>query len=237
MKVAIISDIHANLEALDAFRESYDELWVLGDLVNYGANPGEAIEWVREHASVIVRGNHDYLVGFHEYSQRSERFREMAKYTEGALSAEQMRFLQQLPDYKRRQIGNTVFFLCHATPSNLLFEYRQADSPQWEIEARAIGADVVLVGHTHLPFARSFGTSSVANPGSLGQSRAGDPKARYATWEDGRIELKSFSYPVETTIAKIERLRIGENVKQDLVAVLRTGIVHRGRDGSPRQFL
>lgn len=229
MKIAIISDIHANLEALNAFPERYDELWVLGDLVNYGPNPSEAIEWVRKRASIILRGNHDHAIGFGEECHCSPRFREMAeatsRFTERVLSAEQKNFLRELPECTCRQIGKTIFFLCHATPSNPLFEYRQSDSPKWELEEAAIGAHVVLAGHTHLPFVRHFGDRIVANPGSLGQSKAGDPRARYAIWKDGHLELRSFAYPVEDTVAKIEGLPVGVKIKRDLAAMLRTGSV------------
>ena len=63
MKLLILSDIHGNLDALHAIRESYDELWVLGDIVNYGPEPGEALEAVRATASIVVQGNHDHAVG------------------------------------------------------------------------------------------------------------------------------------------------------------------------------
>jgi predicted phosphodiesterase len=64
MKVLIVSDIHANLEALQAvLAESHDALWVLGDLVNYGPNPSEVVELVRSRASLVVQGNHDYAIG------------------------------------------------------------------------------------------------------------------------------------------------------------------------------
>jgi fructose-1,6-bisphosphatase len=63
-KIVILSDIHGNYEALKALPEDYDELWVLGDLVNYGPQPSEVVEFVREKASLVVRGNHDDSVAF-----------------------------------------------------------------------------------------------------------------------------------------------------------------------------
>jgi putative phosphoesterase len=229
MKIAIISDIHANLEALNAFQEKYDELWVLGDLVNYGPNPVEAIEWVRKRASIIIRGDHDHAIGFNEQCRCSDRFREMAeatrRCTDHLLSAEQKGFLRELPEGMCRGVDTTTFFLCHATPSNPLFEYRQPESPKWELEGTAIGAHVVLAGHTHLPFVRQFADRIVANPGSIGQSKAGDSKARYAIWHHGRIELKSYRYPLEETVARIRELRLSEDVKRGLAEVLRTGTV------------
>ena len=229
MKVVIISDIHANLEALNTLSENYDELWVLGDLVNYGPNPREAVEWVRQRASVIIRGNHDNAIGFGEDCHCSPRFREMAlattELTDRLLSEEQKKFLRELPQCVCRQIDGRRFLLCHATPSNPLFEYRAADSPNWQEEQAAVGADIVLAGHTHLPFVHDCDNRLIANPGSLGQSKAGDSQARYAIWDNGRLELKSYSYPVELTIAKISQLPIAEEIKRDLVTVLQTGNV------------
>ncbi len=63
----------------------------------------------------------------------------------------------------------------------------------------------------------------IVNPGSLGQSKAGDPWARYAIWEDGRLELKAFEYPVEKTVAKILSMPVSDQVKRDLALVLRLG--------------
>ena len=67
-----------------------------------------------------------------------------------------------------------------------------------------MSADVILVGHTHLPSVRSIGSRMVVNPGSLGQPKNGRPEACYAVWEDGKIELKSFSYPIDAVAAKLQ---------------------------------
>ena len=63
MKIAIISDLHGNYEAVRSLPENYDDLWVLGDLVNYGPEPGAVIDFVRARSSVAVRGNHDHSIG------------------------------------------------------------------------------------------------------------------------------------------------------------------------------
>src|ERR1035437_7233445 len=102
MKLLIVSDIHAKLEALQAvLAESHDELWVLGDLVNYGPNPSEVVDLVRRNASVVVQGNHDYAVGGGSDPQCSSAFREMARvmqnYTEPLLNADQRALLRALP--------------------------------------------------------------------------------------------------------------------------------------------
>ena len=88
-------------------------------------------------------------------------------------------------------------------------------------------SDVLLVGHTHIPFVREFGVRTVVNPGSLGQPKTGTPAARYAVWGTARgrggIELRSFDYSFEKTIAKIEALPIPREIRGSLAAVLRNG--------------
>jgi hypothetical protein len=81
VKILIISDVHGNADALNALNESYDELWVLGDLVTYGPEPAEVVQHLRQHASLIVRGNHDHAVGYSGDPRCSPPFRAMAEAT------------------------------------------------------------------------------------------------------------------------------------------------------------
>lgn len=227
MKIGITSDIHANFDALSALPEVYDELWVLGDLVNYGPDPAPVIDFVRSKAAVIVCGNHDYSIGFNQDPRCSVRFREMAeatrRYTNSVLSMDHKHFLRHLPRSVETQRCGVRFYLCHAVPSDPLFGYCHADSPRWLTELEGVDADIVLVGHTHIPSVQSFGSLRVVNPGSLGQPKTGSPEASYAIWEDGKIELKSYSYPVEPAVAKVQALPIQDILRDELSAILRTG--------------
>jgi len=231
MRIAIISDIHGNMESVAAFleqsaKEPYDELWVLGDLVNYGPEPGAVIDFVRSQATIVVRGNHDDAIGFNRNPRCSAPYREMAKetmrFTRSVLSQDQIRYLASLPLTAERLVDGTKFVLCHAAPSEPLYKYMPANSPQWEQEIDGVTADFLLVGHTHTPFVRPAGTSVVANPGSLGQPKTGETKACWAVWDQG-IALYSASYDVDRTRAKIDRMAIPESVKEDLKTVLRSG--------------
>ena len=87
MRVLIVSDLHANLEAVSALPSAYDQLWVLGDLVNYGPDPATVIRFVRDRAAIVVRGNHDHSIGFDEDPQCSQRFRAMAEADPGRKAA------------------------------------------------------------------------------------------------------------------------------------------------------
>jgi len=227
MKIAILSDIHGNLEALRSVSDSWDELWVLGDLVNYGSNPAEVVDFVRQNATVVVRGNHDHAVGAGEDPRCSPAFREMARattaYAESVLSDEQKAYLRQLPLTAHREVGGQRFLLCHAAPSDPLFRYGPVEPAFWTPEAAAVNTDVLLVGHTHLPFVMDLGAQRVVNPGSVGQPKHGAPEACYAVWEDGVVTLKSSRYPVEETVGKLIALPIDMRVRRQLADVLATG--------------
>jgi len=229
VRVLIVSDLHANLEAVRALPSDFDRLWVLGDLVNYGANPAELVELVREKADIVVRGNHDHSIGFDEDPRCSPRFRAMAEetrsYTRSVLNQEQRQYLRDLPLDATVAVDGTQFLMCHAAPSDPLFGYREAESPLWLTEEVAPGVGVELVGHTHIPFHRFLETRLLVNPGSVGQPKHGQPEARYAICEHGRITLGAAPYDVERTVAKLRRLSLSAGVFEDLAFVLRNGRV------------
>lgn len=228
MKILIVSDIHANLEALRAvLAEPHDRLWVLGDLVNYGPNPIEVVDLVRANASLVVQGNHDFALGAGAAPECSKPFREMARamqnYTAPLLGAERRAFLRGLPAKAKRTLGTCRFLLCHATPREPLFEYCPDDAARWAAQVLRLRADIVLAGHTHVPFAMRLAKRQVVNPGSVGQPKHGQPMACYALWEDGTISLRSRRYPVEETVAKVRALPVPPSIRRSLSAVLLTG--------------
>lgn len=227
MRIAIISDLHANLESIEAFQEKYDELWILGDLVNYGPNPREAIEFARSHAAVVIRGNHDNAIGLDQDPRCSKRYREMARamqqYTASVLSESDKSYLASLPISAARDIGGKRFVLYHATPADPLFEYAGPDVAGWLQRAESASANILLVGHTHLPFIRQDAWRTVVNPGSLGQPKTGMPRACYAVWDEDRIELRSYSYDFGKTIARIREIGLATDITYDLCDVLAAG--------------
>lgn len=227
MKIAIISDIHGNLDALQAFAESYDELWVLGDQVNFGPQPREVVEIIRDRADIAIQGNHDHAVGFDDDSRWTPKFRAMAEATRRHTSAElndgQKHYLRELPLTVQAERGGTRFQLVHATPSDPHYGYLLADDDGWAAELESVDADVLFVGHTHTPFIRKIGNKTVVNPGSIGQPRRGKPRPSYAVWEDGVLELRSYDYPIEMTVAKLQKLGHPPEVEAELIRILREG--------------
>ncbi len=227
MKIAIISDVHANLAALKALPRDYDRLWCVGDLVDYGPRPLEVIREIRKEADVSVSGNHDYAVGNDADPQCSAPFRRLAaetlRYTRRLCSEEELAFLRSLPRHHEVTVGSTRFYLVHATPTDPLFAYCPSDSDRWSREVGAIRADVLIVGHTHTPFWQTVGSTTIINPGSLGQPKTGCPLACYAVWEDGKISLREYEYPLEETIRDIRAMPLSPQDQDALICVLRTG--------------
>jgi putative phosphoesterase len=227
MRIAIISDLHANFDSLRALPRDYDRLWVLGDLVDYGPEPRAVIDFVRAEAAIVVRGNHDHALGWREDPRCSPQYRDLAAatmaFTEQRLSASEKAYLATLPLTVECRVGTAKFFLCHATPADPLFGYRSADSQDWEADLARLEADLLIAGHTHVPFQRRISKKSVANPGSLGQPKNGHPAACYAVWENGVLALHTYAYPFENTVKKLRRLGLEPAVTERLCAVLESG--------------
>jgi protein phosphatase len=195
MKLLIAADIHGNCGAWSAVPEDYDELWVLGDLIDYGPQPREVVADVIAKASLVVQGNHDHAVAHDDDSRWSTRYRRLSeatrKFTSSVLGSEHKAFLRSLPQHARAVRDGVRFHLTHATPTDPLYGRLSPDSEAWAGELAAVDADVLLVAHSHVPFVRRIGDQIVVNPGSIGQPRTGDTLSRYAVWQDGKFELRS----------------------------------------------
>lgn len=227
MRILLLADIHANWAALQAINEPFDLCLVLGDLVDYGLDPSPCIQWVREHATHAVRGNHDHGVAQHVKVQGKNGFKYLTgvtrQITQERISAEDRRFLGALPVSKRVTLDGTKFLMVHATPRDPLDEYSIADVDFWSRRLVDVDAQVICVGHTHYPYILEVGNKLVINPGSVGQPRDGDPRAGYAIIENQRVELKRIEYPVEDTVRTVLESSLPEPAKALLVEVFRTG--------------
>ncbi len=212
MRVAVVSDIHGNRHAFEAVLEAVtaaecEELWCLGDLVGYGAEPDECVDLAREHCAVCLAGNHDLgVTGELPLEDFSPGARLAAEWTAEAIAPETLEFLKTLrPMCEQEPAG-----LYHASPRDPIWEYvlspLQADLCL-DVQARR----VCLVGHSHiaLSFCRHEGSTATGqtrsadelldvsdgewllNPGSVGQPRDGD---RRAAWLELDLERWSAAY-------------------------------------------
>ncbi len=230
MKLLVVSDIHGNWPALQAIREEADTIVCLGDIVSYGPFPRECVAWVRKRARYVVRGNHEMAL-VHGVDPRAAGFkRTLAKATiahhRKILSTADLTWLKGLPIEVRFRFDGYGFYAVHASPRDHLFSYRltpELTDDELKKEVEGIRADVLLVGHTHLPMSRRAWTKVILNPGSVGQPLDGDPRSSYAVVQDGVTEIRRVAYEIEAAIAGIQKMGLADDVADALITILRTG--------------
>jgi len=213
MRVLLLADIHANWQALQAVHEAepeFDACFVLGDLVDYGVDGPAVIQWVRQHATAVIRGNHDHAVAQLVLPRSAGTpLKQLRNETRAlhwkTLDRDSLSYLAELPVRKQLVCDGLAYELLHATPRDCLNEYLSQHSPAWEEQLGLTRADLLCVGHTHRPFVLSAAGKRVVNPGSVGQPRDGIPQASYAIVQDGTIELKRTPYPINETLAAMEQ--------------------------------
>jgi predicted phosphodiesterase len=235
VRALVLSDIHGNWPALEAVAAvPHDAVLCLGDVVGYGPQPGACLRWLRASHASIVQGNHDRSVGDDVPPRCRLDFEWLAAATQHIgrhqLTDEEVTFLGTLPRTRDLVLDGKRVLLLHATPADPLYSYLGPDRDRWQASLAGIQADLVLVGHTHLPFHFHFGDVHVLNPGSLGQPKDGDPRAAYAVIEDGVPRLERANYPVERTVESLESSGVDPVALRVLSALLRTG---RAAEGEP----
>ena len=239
MRVAIVSDIHGNRQAFDAVLEqvsasSCEELWCLGDLVGYGADPDACVELAAAHCAISLAGNHDLgVTGELPLEDFSAGARLAAEWTQQTVSSETMSYLRSLrPLEESEPVG-----LYHASPRDPIWEY--VLSPlQAELCLDAQSRRVCLVGHSHvaLSFWRPEGGAAsgetrgpgeeldlghgewLLNPGSVGQPRDGDPRAAWLELDlDGwAATYHRVDYDIDGAAAAIRAARLPESLAERL---------------------
>ncbi|HEU5226183.1 MAG TPA: metallophosphoesterase [Ktedonobacteraceae bacterium] len=191
MRYAIFTDIHANLEALEAVLEKIDEIaqeepidaiWFLGDLVGYGPNPNECITTLRARTDVIIAGNHDWAaVGKIDLEDFSEAARTSAEWTAEQLTSEHREFLANLPE----RIDMPDCILVHGSPYGPLWEYLTSELLA-ERSFQYFNTRYCLVGHTHVPVifqqADTFANTPTMPLNAIGQN--GSANAQQGSQDD-----------------------------------------------------
>jgi diadenosine tetraphosphatase ApaH/serine/threonine PP2A family protein phosphatase len=234
MRVAVISDVHSNLSALQAVLADIDdagvdEVWCLGDTVGYGPRPNECCDLVRERAALSLCGNHDLAVlGSLEVSEFAGDAGKAARWTSTVLGAAQRSWLDSLQPFGERADAQ----LYHASPRDPVWEYVLSEGIALAAFL-ATQAPIVLVGHSHVALALNWEDGSLDgglapagteielgsgrwlfNPGSVGQPRDGDPRAAWLLIDQTalRATFRRVDYDVETTQREIRERGLPESL-------------------------
>jgi diadenosine tetraphosphatase ApaH/serine/threonine PP2A family protein phosphatase len=232
LKVAVVSDVHANQHALEAVlaeidAAGFDEIWCLGDLVGYGPRPNECVALLQERASICLAGNHDLVVlGKISIATFGGEARAAAAWTREVLGERARAFMTTL-EPRAVAAGAELF---HGSPRDPVWDYvLTEDAARWTLAATT--APLVLVGHSHVALElagdgtgvrggqAAAGTTldlaaarRLLNPGSVGQPRDGDPRAAWLEVDisAGRATFVRTDYPVERTQSEMRDLDLPE---------------------------
>jgi predicted phosphodiesterase len=240
MRVAIVSDIHGNRHAFEAVLDAIglsdcEELWCLGDLVGYGADPDACVTLARTHAAICLAGNHDLGVrGTLPLEQFSRGAALAARWTQETITDATREYLNSLePSNLEERIG-----LYHASPRDPVWEY--VLSPlQAELCLDAQEQRASLIGHSHvaLSFSRFPGAAAtgqtraadedldlatgewLVNPGSVGQPRDGDPRAAWLELDLDRWQAvyRRTEYDIAGAAASIRAARLPDSLAERLL--------------------
>jgi putative phosphoesterase len=221
--ITVFGDIHANLPALEAVfadmaQRNLDNLYCLGDLVGYGVWPNEVTALIRQRQIPTLMGNYDQGVGQDSddcgCAYRTPEAQALGErsidWSNAHTTAENKAYLRQLVDTISLQLGDLKVVLVHGSPRKIN-EYLYEDRPEASLERLLdmVEADVLVCGHTHLPYHRVLGSGRhVINAGSVGKPKDSDPRACYlvlsAQGNDLSVEFIRVPYDVEKAAQAIE---------------------------------
>lgn len=240
MRIAVLSDIHGNLPALEAVLADlspYDAVWQLGDVVGYGPQPNEVVARLVKENATGVRGNHDAAaIGELDTDTFNEDARAAIEWTMGVISASTRAWLTALSP----RVEDGAFTLVHGSPRDPTWEYVYSISIARANMSRFTTSHC-LVGHTHVPLVyRQVGSRvepwlpgdastmelddrrTMMNPGSVGQPRDGDRRAcgMLVDTDEMTVEWRRVEYPIEP----VQKLMTEAGLPDRLVARLRFGL-------------
>ncbi len=225
MKLLIISDIHGNKEALDAVLEvEHDAVVCLGDLVDYGPAPAECIDLIRQAGIRTIMGNHDNAVANRVDCECGDAYKHLSvatrEYTWKQLDDSHIEYLKGLRADMDMTFKDTIVHFAHGSPRSM-YEYIRPETPDDEIleMIQNMHADVIVIGHSHVPFIREVGGVTIINPGSVGQSRDDDTRASCAVFDTKTraVEIIRCEYDIDSVCAQIrERMPHADELIQIL---------------------
>jgi predicted phosphodiesterase len=173
MRIAIISDLHANLESAIAITKhlvTADMVLCLGDVVGYYCQVNEVIEWTQEHVDLCILGNHDAYVLDRLPHGIPESVEFGVNYAKQVIRNDHLEWLRSLPLIWGGILGEKHFLIAHGSPWNTLKDYVYPDN-QYQERFDEFSFDVIALGQTHRFFQKQLQNKLLLNPGSVGQSR------------------------------------------------------------------
>ena len=226
MITLVLSDIHANLPALEAVLRDvgdYDQCFFLGDSVDYGSFPKECVEFLRENMDQGVMGNHDNAMANDKDCGCRADFKIYAEETlawhRTLLGKEDVEFLKLLPTTLNFHLDGLSIYMTHGAPDGNMYKYLKEEEIGEEEIKGLEKYDLILIGHTHFQFKKQIGNLMIVNPGSVGLSRQSHD-AHYAVLEDGEVTLHYVPYNNRRTVEKLLQSPVSNFTKEGLSKII-----------------
>ena len=224
VKIAVLSDVHANLQALekvfeDAERRCVEIFLNAGDSIGFGPYPNEVIEMLCEKNVLSIAGNYDLEVIEGKSKAKGEK-KIALEFTRKELAKSCAGYLQSLPTELRLEVAGKKLFVTHGSPQSIE-EHIYHDTPVQQLKAlaEAAKAQVIIVGHSHDQFWRQANGFSFINPGSVGRPGDGNPQAAYAIlgFNPFNVELIRLDYDVKAVADALRKKGLPESFAQMLL--------------------
>jgi len=214
MKVAFISDIHSNLEALNAVLASIDSLrieriYCLGDVIGYGSDPNRCLETIKKRKIPCTIGNHEFAVIHQETSGFNIYAAEAIWWTINNITHENLEFIKTFPERREVVLDGLKILMAHGSPFDPINEYVFPEYP-FEKITKTVDANVIVLAHTHVPFVEHVKGKLIANSGSVGQSRDGDPRACFLILNTEKLDAKI--------------IRVNYNIRKAAEKIIKAGL-------------
>lgn len=236
MKIAVISDIHSNVYALnevlgDIQKKDVDMVICTGDLVGYGTRPNEVIQTLRKEKILTIMGNYDEAIGNFKIicgcdypdPKDAERAGLSIHFTAQETTEENKEYLRNLPKEATFTFNNKTIRFVHGS-TRVINEYLKENSKEADEVMSELVEDILVCGHTHIPYAKYYGEKLLINAGSIGKPKTNRPDANYViiNMSDSNVEVEiiEVAYDFEKIAKEIEENEILPN---DFARLIRLG--------------
>ncbi len=241
MRIAVISDIHSNVYSLESVLKDIDTKEVdliacTGDLVGYGTRPNEVIDIIRKNRILTIMGNYDEAIGNfkivcgcdYKDPKDAQKAALSMQFTAMETSEQNKAYLRNLPKEAMLTVGNKKIRFVHGS-TRVINEYLREDSTQAQEVMNELIEDILVCGHTHIPYAKVYGDKLLVNAGSIGKPKTNNPKANYVIIdiqnEDDlndkeasvNVEIVEVDYDFEKAAKEIEENQILPDVFARLI--------------------
>jgi len=234
MRIAVFSDVHSNKHALDKIltdinKQQPDKVICLGDLVGYGPRPNEVIETIKDAKIQTIMGNYDEGVGYEKgdcgcaYVTTKEKLNGQMSvdWTTEQVTHQNKDYLIRLPDRVEYYVEDHRILFVHGSPRRIN-EYLYEDRPKESLSRmlKDLDVDVLVCGHTHMPYHRFVDNVQIINDGSVGKPKDGDARSCYVLFDIGdkvSVEFRRVKYPVLDVCKEIREKGLPEAFVEALI--------------------